>query len=144
MCSKHTKKCIEVDDSFDQQILLNEIHRGLALDCASYFINGSSERLRLNIDLPYSPVIIAAHALIAHKEWIHNLDRDRLKSVTDQLAGIKDSIDLPAVSIANISGSIDALSNYICLIGQNLAGHLGEVTESIDCAGSKLSVDREA
>lgn len=102
------------DDSLDQQIRLNEIHKSLALDCAGYFLTESSERLRLNGDLPYTPVIVAAHAIIAHREWQHDIDRDRFKKITDQLVGVKCSID-------------------------ELNETAQDINESIDCAGAKVT-----
>lgn len=110
MRTKTIKKEIEFDDSLDQQIRLNEIQRSLALDCASYFINESSERLRLNSDLPYSPVIVAVHAFIAHREWLHYVDRDRLLSVTDSLNEIKAAICKLSESMKDIANSVDRVA----------------------------------
>lgn len=110
MRTKTIKNEIEFNDSFDQQIQRNEIQRGLALDCASDFINESSDRLRLNTDLPYSPVTVAVHAFIAHREWLHYVDRDRLLSITDSLNEIKAAICELSESIKNTANSIDRVA----------------------------------
>lgn len=110
MRTKNIKNETEFDDLLDQQIRLNEIHRSLALDSASYFINESSERLRLNCDLPYSPVMVAVHAFIAHREWLHYVDRDRLLSITDPLNEIKAAICELSESIKDIANSVDRVA----------------------------------
>lgn len=110
MQKQTSNQVLENDDSLNQQIRLNELHKCLALDCAGYFLIESSERLRLNSDLPYSPVIIAAHAMIAHSEWKHNIDLNRFKKITDQIAGIKCSIDEVNESAKDINASLD----YAC------------------------------
>lgn len=107
MQKQSTNQDLHSDDSLDQQIRLNEIHKSLALDCAAYFLTESSERLRLSGDLPYTPVIVAAHALIAHREWQHDIDRDRLLSVTAPLNQIKTAISELSEAIKDISDCID-------------------------------------
>jgi hypothetical protein len=79
-------------DELTQQIVLNEIHKTLALDCATYFLTESVARLRLNPELPDTPIVLAAHALIAHNEWMHDLDRDRLNVFADKLEVLVESL----------------------------------------------------
>lgn len=130
MRKQKVNKDLQFDDPLDQQIRLNEIHKSLALDCADYFLNESASRLKLNGSLPYSPVIIAAHALIAHNEWMHDCDRGRLNENLKAMAALGDSIK-------DIGGSIDALSNNTGTCSKNIVERLDDVVESIDCAGTK-------
>lgn len=118
------------DNSFGQQIILNEIHKSLALDCATFFLKESAARLNIISELPYSSLIIATHALIAHGEWMHDCDRGRLdeslKATAELSNGIKD-----------IGCSIDALSKNIGTYSKNIFERSETLVESIDCDGAK-------
>jgi hypothetical protein len=118
------------DGSFGQQIILNEIHRSLALDCATFFLKESVARLNLISELPCSPLMIATHALIAHNEWMHDCDRGRLDESLKAMSDLGDSIK-------DIGGIIDALSNNTSTYSKNIVERLDDVVESIDCAGTK-------
>lgn len=117
-------------DELAYQLVLNESNKSNSLDCATFFLNESASRVRLNAGLPQSSPIIGIHALIAHNELMHVLDRDRLSEVIKSIDSLNDSVK-------DLSDVITAVSSDAGTYNKSLIERLDNITESIDCAGAK-------